>query len=233
MTTLAQIADRAEIALADASNATWTADTIKGWIKDSVRDYSQVLPRTKQASLSLLADSIEHLLPADFRAMVSIEYPDNQTPPSYLYRLDRRHPDFAYRDNPRAYDITTKNDGSTNLEAKIWLSGKAITNDESTPIVYIADHDWDLADSDELTIPGRDEPVIILYVVWQAWKEIVSNEVRQPDPTTILLSQLASNADRAERAYRRALSQAIAGRNENRGGYIAAPWRADIYDPIY
>lgn len=233
MTTLTQITDRAEIAIADATNQTWDSTLVKGWIKDAIRDYSQLLPRTKQSSLSLLSGNTEHLLPADFRAMISMEYPDNQTPPVYLYRLDRRHPDFSYRDNPRAYDVTIKNDGSTDLEAKLWLSGAAIINDESTPIVYLADHDWELDDSDSLTVPGRDEPVLILYVVWQAWKYIASFEVREPDPTTLLLSQLASNADRAERAYRRALNQAVAGRNETTGGYIAAPWKADIYDPIY
>ena len=52
-TTLAELADRAQITLNDAGAGTWPQATIEEWVVEAIRDYTQTFPRTMRKSIAV------------------------------------------------------------------------------------------------------------------------------------------------------------------------------------
>ena len=95
-TTLAELADRAQITLNDAGAGTWPQATVEAWVTEAVRDYSQSFPRTIRSSITISGSSPGHEfdLSNDYISMILVEYPGDQDPPVYLQRRRRTHPRF-------------------------------------------------------------------------------------------------------------------------------------------
>jgi len=90
MTTLAQLADRAQSALSDAAAGTWSQATAEEWCNEALRDYSLHFPREIEATQATSANDRKYDLPAGFQAMLTVEYPSGNDPPDYLVRCDQR-----------------------------------------------------------------------------------------------------------------------------------------------
>lgn len=227
MTTLLALADRAQLALNDSGVGTWAQATIESWCVEAIRDYSQTWPRTKTVTTEIAIDNAGHVfdLPADFLSVVLIEFPTGEDPNAYLVRRRRTHDNFY--DQEGFYDVEPSNDADT--VGKLYLSEEP-ANGETYALTYTAAHDVSLASDDEITVREDHEGILILFVLWQAFKERAATSAVDPDITSDVLQKLVNAASQAEVEYRRALRQAEKHRAE--GGWTG-PWRADIHDPVY
>jgi hypothetical protein len=227
MTTLLQLADRAQLALNDAGVATWAQATVESWVLDAIRDYSQSFPRVRTSTTTIAVDDAGHEfdLPTDFLGMVLVEFPDGEDPPEYLKRRSRTRSGFW--DYEGYYDLEPSADAGS--AGTLYLSEEP-DNGEAYTLTWLAPHDTDLDSGDTITVPEDHESILVLYVVWQAIRERMATAEQDPDSTTQVLRQLTLAAQQAEFEYNRALKRAKGQRSP---GGPTGPWRADVHDPIY
>jgi hypothetical protein len=226
MSTLANIADEAQNVLSDSAAATWSQATVEEWINAAIRDYSNHFPRLVETTQSTTADDRTYDLPADFQTMVKVEYPDGQDPPEYLSRLSYKHPQFWQGDY--WYDVVFKDNVAD--AAEFWMSKKPAAS-ETIRWHYLATHDFTLASGGTVTVPEQHENLLIAFVVWKAHQELLMAEQQSPTSnSSLLMGQLANNADRAKRAYFQAVAQALRGRE---GTSAQLAWRPGGSERIY
>jgi hypothetical protein len=227
MTTMLQMIGRAERALSDTGNATWSDDTIMYWLIDAIRDYSQYFPRMLDYTYTVQAEDSGHsyALPSDFLSVILVEYPVAEDPPAYLVRRPRTHPEFYDREG--FYDIQEYHDA--NAYPYIYFSEEP-AEAEKWKITYLAQHDTGLDTGDTITVREDHEGILILFVTWQALRERAAAHIQDPDTTSDFLQKLSNAAMEAEQEYRRALKIAQDHRAE---GAWSGPWKSDIHDPIY
>ena len=226
MTTLANLADRAQNAISDSGATTWSQSVVEEWTVEGIRDYNKHFPRTVNGTISTTADDHQYDLPSDFRGIVSVEYPTGQDPPEYLAQKSRLGDGFWNQTG--FFDVILRRDASDVAEIVI---SEAPAAGETITIEYLADHDLNLASGDTITIPERHEGIIVEFVIWRAWLELLGAEQQSPtSSSSLLMSQYASNADRAKRSYVEALARALRA-GEGASGRVQ--WRLDKYDRIY
>jgi hypothetical protein len=228
MTTLAELADKAQNALDDAGAATWSQAVIEEWCVDAIRDYSRYFPRVIREDISTgaVGGVHEHDLPNDFRDIITVEYPQGEDPPEYLDRLHYQDPYFWNSD--KNYDIIARHEEILN---GILIVSAETTALETIRIEYVGDHDLDLASGDQITVPMRHEDLLIAYVVWVAWRELASTEMQDPTSnSSLLMAQLFQNAGSAEYDYRGMIDDALKARS---GVSEWEVWRMDKWDRSY
>lgn len=212
MTTLVQLADRAQNAISDAAAGSWSQATIEEWCNEAIRDYSLRFPRELEATQAVGALDRKYDLPARFGAMLTVEYPDGEDPPEYLTRRDHRGGGFW--DYEGYYDIV--NHGASAVADELWISEKPSAG-ETIRYWYQTDHDFALASGGTLTVPGRHEHILIAFVLWSAWRELTSGEMQSPtSSSSLLMSQMQQNEAGAWSRYRelvRVAEQKLAGQS--------------------
>ena len=230
-TTLAEIADRAQITLNDAGAGTWPQATVEEWVVEAIRDYTQTFPRTIRSSITIASGDPGHEfdLTADYIAMVNVEFPGDQSPPVYLQRRRRTHPRFYGYEG--YYDVEPTGD-MTNV-ATLYLSEEPETGDK---IYWTAKchHDTTLASGDDITVPEHHEGLLLLFVLWTAFRERLATEEQDPDTSlagnVTLLQELVKGAKQAGVEYKEAVQRAKVTASD--GGY-SGPWEVDAHDRIY
>jgi hypothetical protein len=203
----------------------WPDATLNSWINDAIRDYSNDFPLNEQAS-KLLAAGIRKYQVAFTRHLINIlmvEYPVLETPPSYLKRLDRRHPAF---DGSKVYDWYR--DGK-NHDAYVVL-GETPTAGQAMALTLRTVHNMPTNDDFNLTLPDNHIEALKLFCLWQAAKSVEMSEGADPDPSSIALSLLGITAVRAERSYRAKIKEYRSTQAE--GGY-GADWTIGGQERIY
>jgi len=230
-TTLAELADRAQITLNDAGAATWPQATIEAWVIEAIREYTQTFPRTLTKTITVAGASPGHSfdLTADLIAIHLVEYPGDEDPPVYLQRRSRTHPQFYNYEG--YYDVEPSGDMTS--FPTLYLSEEPADGEK---IYWTAKchHDTTLVPGDDITVPEHHEGLLLLFVLWQAFKERLATEEQDPDTTlaghVTLLQNLVKGATQAEREYKEALKRAKG--NVADGGF-SGPWAADKHDRIY
>jgi hypothetical protein len=230
-TTLAELADRAQVMLNDAGAGTWPQATVESWICEAIRDYSQTFPMNARVTVSVSGANPGHVfdLFTGIIAVTLVEYPDGESPRVYLKRRDRRNPNFY--GTPGYYDIWMTEDQTS--EPQLYLSVEP-SDGEDIGVEVTKHHPVPASSGTDLTVPMHHECILLLYTLWAAFRERLATEEQDPDTTlagaVTLLQQLVKGSEQAEAAYRRALAEAKA--NVSPGG-PTGPWLADIHDPIY
>ncbi len=222
---LADLADMAQNAIADAAAGTWPQATVEQWCLDAIREYSVRFPRTCTSTIDCTAADHTYDLPNDFLDVISVEYPAGQDPPVYLKRLSRRNPAFWGRAG--FYDV--EHTGQGNVEATLFISDE-VTTGQDIAVTYTAPHDLTIEDTGTVTVPPQHYHILILFVVWKAQVERLMNQVASPDSTMGILNSLQNAAKKAEFAYTYALE--ALEEHISPGGWTG-PWLVDVYDPIY
>lgn len=226
MTTLGELAEKALNQVGDSGAGTWSQELIEEWCIDAIRDYSQHLPRTRIYGIVTTEGEQKYDLPSDFRAMLSVQYPVAAEPPVYLERLSFE--DARFWRMPGYYDVIHHDDAEDPDE--LWIS-QTPGDAEGIRTIFKADHAFDLGTDDEITVPGRHEHILVDFVLWRAWLELLGKEQQKPTSnSSLLMSQYASNADRAKRQYVESLARAI--RSEE-GQSERVTWKLDKWDRIY
>lgn len=226
MTTLAELANRVQGTVGDETAVEWSQAQIEAWCLEGIRDYSQHFPRTKRTTIAAADDDREYDLPDDFRKVISVEYPAGEEQPNYLVERSRLAERFW--GEAGFFDVIERNDASA--AAVLIISEKPATG-ESIVVEYLADHDLQLAAADDITMPARHEGIIVEFVIWRAWLELLAGEQQSPTSnSSLLMSQYASNADRAKRSYVESLARAL---RAVEGASARVTWRLDKWDRVY
>ena len=224
---LSELRDEVQVRLGDSGGVTWPDATIEEWLNAAIRVYSQHLPRTVEATIAVLAGVQEYALGGDFQSMVRVEYPDAQTPPEYLKQAEIDG-SGNFWGLPGYYAVTERQ--AAGYAAEIWLADSPAANG-TLRCWYLADHDFNLASGDTLTVPERHHEVLVLYVLWQASLERQAIEEASPTSnSSLLMAQLAQNAWRRERAFYTALAEA---KKETMGKTAVVQWLPRGYEEIY
>ncbi len=217
--------DRIGFALGDRNAETWSrTDHWLPWTIEAVMTFHILRPMVEDHTIGA-TEAYGYDLPADFREVISVEYPINQQPPEYLLRKNRLDPDF-YIDSSY-YDIDhnyTDGRGWT-----IYFSGLKTGH---VKVQYLANHDTALTDSDEslLTIPDEYIGILIAMIVCRAYRERLSAYMRDPTAHTNLIYQMTEMVKRAEDNYNQLLSAAVARlANSN----VSPRQKSDKFDRVY
>jgi len=206
MTTLQNLIDACEADLADSGNATWSAADITQWCRDAIADYSLHFPLTEGPATSTPGDGVHTVdLPKRFVEIISVEFPGDEDPPQFLERRPHTHPDFWREDG--YFDILRFDDAS-DPDQIVFSNG----GDGSSKLYYYyqAPHDESISAGSTLTVPPSHEHILRAFVRWQATAQLKAIEEASPTSnSSLIMSQLAINVDRARRAYVDALAKAV------------------------
>jgi hypothetical protein len=230
-TTLDDLRTKLEKALSEASmigqlpgTGTWSENTLETFLREGMDQLSNHFPRTRSTTIDCVTDQHNYDLPADFLAVLSVEYPDGEDPPEFLIPMSRRDARFWAGDC--YYDVETSDQVTVST---LWISADPV-NTEDIEVVYTATHDSTIAVDADITVPTHLEPVVIQYAVWRAWSERKSVELQDPDTTIHLIRDMTEACNHAYARFKDLLAQAK--QNLQTSGYTR-PWPADDYDRIY
>ena len=232
MATIADVADRAQVHLNDAAAGTWPQATVEAWVADAIRDYSQYFPRVIESYVEQVGGTPTHyiVLPTDFMEMILVEFPRGEDPPIHLERRSLHAATFWDVDG--YYDILYVEQeaeaGMPDTQAQLVLSRVPLATEGYT-IRYLAAHSGS-GSSDTVTVKTDHQPLLILYVLWQAFKERAATQLQDPDTTSDILQKTVNAEMQAHEEYRRGITNAQTKRSQ--GGWTG-PWKADDFDPIY
>lgn len=205
MTTRAELRSILQTRLSDAAAATWSTTTLNTWIGDAIRDYSSHFPRHLSADLAASTGTHEYSLASlvNPQALLRVEYPTGDDPPTYLIRSDEG--DTARFYGGDYYDMQ-------GTPPQTLIIGPDATTGQSIRVDYLADHAQPTADGDVLTIPDHHLEALILYCRWAAVQERAALEEQSPDSTTIMVTMLSQAAQRAALIYHAKLRELKANR---------------------
>lgn len=203
MTTLTELTSRALNAVGDGGGDTWSSAQVDEWLREAIADYGQYFPRQHQVALPTTAGVHAYALPEGLQAILLVEYPAGRIPPQYLTQRSRTRRRFWNRSGYYDWHATGPSATPELVLSEAPLAGETIV------VAYLGPHDTALQGEDTLTLPDGHLPILILYAIMMAWQERLAQEQQAPTSnSTLLLSQYASNADRARRNYVQALARA-------------------------
>lgn len=212
--------DRAQNELADATATTFSETLLLEWLNTAVRSYGRFFKRTLSTTLTTTAGDRTYTLPTDFHRPITIEYPTGQTPPAYLGRRLYYSPDFygfAY------FDVV-----DTNPPA-LWL-GQEPSAGETITVYYEGDHDFDMAATDDVTVPDKHHDVLILHIIWTARKYLLAQAEQDGETSPLDIDALANDANDALIDYQTAMANIRCEQSES---VVITGWLADTHDRIY
>jgi hypothetical protein len=166
-------------------------------------------------------------LPANFREVVSIEYPISQQPPKYLVRKNRLDPDFYNNDG--YYDI---DHDYTNGKGFVCYVSGGVAASAHMKMQYLANHQIGLADDSValITIPDEYENILISYVVMKGYRERLGFTMQDPTAHTSVIQQMTEMVRRAEFNYQDLVARTLSKLAESR---IMPSVTVDKYDRVY
>jgi hypothetical protein len=184
------------VSLGDEDASTWDrTDVIWPWCIEAMMAFP--ILRGMELEYTMLAASHKVTLPADFREIISIEYPINQEPPVYLTRLN--HLDPAFYEALTFYDIDR--DYKSGSGWFLFVS-KLLAIGEKVRISYLANHSTDVDDANKLiTIPDEYENILIAYVVAKAYRERLGVYMQDPTAHTSVILQMTDTVRKSEDNY--------------------------------
>jgi hypothetical protein len=190
--------DRILYALGDELGAVWSrTDGIWPWAVEAMTAFPILRPMLDDHTNGG-AIVYSYALPADFREVISVEYPISQQPPVYLVRKNRLDPTFY--DEAGYYDID--HDYSAGAGWFCYVSG-GVAASAHIKTQYLANHDTAMADDSSTLISVPDEYVhiIIAYVVAKAFRQQLSDMMVDPTAHAAVIMQMTEMVHHAEDAY--------------------------------
>ena len=213
------------VSLGDDDASTWSrTDKIWPWAIEAMMAFP--ILRGMELEYTMLAASHKVTLPADFREIISVEYPIDQEPPAYLTRLNHLDPLFyqavTYYDIDRDYKT-----------GKGWFLfvAKKLAIGEKVRISYLANHSTDVDDVNKLiTIPDEYENILVAYVVAKAYRERLGAYMQDPTAHTSIIMQMTDMTRKAEENYNQMVLRAQEKLAESRSSPHMA---SDKFDRVY
>ncbi|MGB9639978.1 MAG: hypothetical protein ACPL4H_03650 [Anaerolineales bacterium] len=186
---------------------------INQWINDAIADYSLYLPRQFEYRISTVAG--KHIYPlesiAGLRNVLSVAMEREEGEALYLARRSEREQCRFWEQ--AVYDLKRDNNGQWQLVIGLTSPGA-----ETICLVVEADHVYLSGDEDETTVPDLHLEWIVLFVRAAALQAQLAKVSAQNDPSSLLLSSLGNNAERAISEYQQKKKEILAATNV--GGVI-------------
>ena len=206
-----------------SDNVSWPDSSINAWINEALRDFSNYFPRITSQDINCTQDDRTYSLYEceGLREVLSVEFPQGDDPPRFVSRLSEKSPNFI---GGPYYDLPFIATPGTIVLGEYPNTGDQIG------VLFAGDHPLPTSDFISITVKERHWGALVLYVQWQAIRELEMDEAREPDDSNIVLSMLGLNSGRAERLYRSKLREYKA---TEAGGGPAGPWVMDGQDRIY
>ena len=231
MTTLNELANRCNRALADQSEATWDDSTLEQWIVEAIRDYSLHFRMLASSTYDCVASQHNYELPADCLEVELVEYPKSQDPPKYLKPYSRKNADFWGAEGYYDVDYSGTADVSgTYTRGTLWISEDPVAT-EDIELLYWAQHNTAVTSDSELSVPPEHEHLLVCFVVWKAAVHLLMNEIQSPDTSRAMVDAYRRTANNMHDAYEATLRTAKTA--ADRAGTTATPWKSDDYDRVY
>jgi len=215
------------IALGDSDATTWARTTIIWpWCIEAMLEFPILRPQlddhTNGASVVY-----SFAMPADFREVISVEYPISQQPPAYLVRKNRLDPEFY--DEAGFYDIDRDYAGGVGWF--MYVSG-GIAALAHIKTQYLANHKTDLIDDDEsyITVPDEYEPILVAYVVAKGYRERLGAYMQDPTAHMTIITQMTNMCKEADDHYQELVNNAIA---KLTGSRVSPQMHVDKFDRLY
>ncbi len=214
MTTRKDINDLCRRRLGDQFSPNEFTDLqINQWINDAIADYSIYFPRQIAISISTQAGTCLYPLEniAGLRSVLSVSYPSLEGECTYLTRRSERDRRGFY--GRPVYDLKPDQTGH-------WVLVLGLTPPEGETISMLveADHLYLASDPDETTVPDLHLELLVLFVRAAAMQEQLAQMSAQNEPSSLLLSTLGANANRALNEYQQKKREFLAGMSA--GGMI-------------
>ena len=210
-----------------AAGTDWPDATVLVWLNEAINDLSIHLPPNFSESITTIADQHVYNLDQFNRGILSVHYPTSEDPPVYLTRRSRLHPEFWNRSGYYDYQDRVRQSTAT---PRVWISENPPA-DATIIVQYTGSYGADGGVGDDVPVPNQFHHILLLFLNWRSILSKHSEEIQSPDTTTLLISQLMSNADRSMREYHEALRRAQ--KSITTGGYVESQWTPDKYDRIY
>jgi hypothetical protein len=203
--TLQNLIDACEADLNDRSNAIFNVEDIEQWCRDAIADYSLHFHTAESTTIDCADNTRQYDLPLRLLDIISVEYPKGQDPPQFLQKRPVNHPEFWYEDG--YYDIRYHN---SHTAADVLLISTKPSTGHDIEVNWIGMYDNTMLPSTAITVPGKHQHILRQYVNWRAVVKLKAAEEANPTSnSSLLMSQLAINVDRARRAYTDALAKAL------------------------
>jgi hypothetical protein len=211
MTTLQQLVDQCAAELDDPTHAVFAAADVEQWCRDAIGDYSLHFPRVVSKDLTTTAEDRSYDLDAGVVGVLTVEYPLGEEPPAFLRPRNRRQARFWLAND--SYDVIRHRDETA--PAEVWISPLPAAG-ETIRVVYQKRHDNELAAAATLTVPLQHQHLLKNYAIWRAALQLLHDEEAAPTSnSSLLMGQLAANADRARRQYVDGLAKALFADSES------------------
>jgi hypothetical protein len=215
------------VALGDPNANLWSrTDVMLPWCVEALRTFPILRPMEFDY-MDLVNATYEITLPADFREVISVEYPTGQTPKHYGLRKHRLDPKFYDRDF--FYDIDhdyTEGAGwilymSTNIAAHAHVI-----------VEYLANHDTEMVDNANcfISVPDEYESILVNQVICRAYRERLSKYMQDPTAHTSIIQQLTDMVLKMEATWRLQVSEA---QNRLTNSVVTSNRVVDKYDRVY
>lgn len=214
------------VALGDDDATTWSRiNKIWPWCIEAMMAFP--ILRGMELEYTMLAASHKVTLPADFREIISVEYPIDQEPPIYLTRLNHLDPSFYQAET--YYDIDR--DYKT---GKGWLLyvAKMLAIGEKVRISYLSNHSTDLADDSTklISVPDEYEGILIAFVIAKAYRERLGAYMQDPTAHTSIILQMTDMVRKSEDNYQQMVLRAQEKLSDSR---TSPHMSVDKYDRVY
>ncbi len=225
--TFAQLLTDCSVALGDISGTCWSrSDVIIPWCLEAMRTF----PFGRPMLLTHLVSAGEvHTfdLPEDYRELVSVEYPIDEIPPSYLIRRSHFDPEFWQSDV--YYDVDHNYEDGVGWI--IYFSSELI-DATSVKVEYLACHDLDMADDEQhfITVPDEFYSLLIAQVTCRAYRERLGHFMQDPTVHTSIVMQLTEMVRRSEENYHKMLDTA---QQKLASSKLSPRQTMDGYDRVY
>lgn len=189
------------VALDDGDAAAFSDAELLAFVVEGVREYSQHLPRVSAVRLAAVGGARRVALPHDTTAILSVEYPADAEPLSYISRRPYKSRLFT---EGRNYD------GLVAAEGPLLLLGFAPKDGATLAVRYTHPHAVPATADDYLTVPADHHHVLVQYALFAAARRLQAREQSAPtNNSNLLMAQLAGNTRRLELAYLNALNRIL------------------------
>jgi len=216
----------------------WSQDTLEEWVKQAVKEYSKHFPLVSSVTDSAVAGTYkydffagahdEEDLPVVL-AVTKFEYPTGEDPPKYPKRKSHTQ-DFFFDGDDDFYDVVIF---PNRTNGEVWLSDPETGS--SFQIWFHTEHAWTSVDSDtdeNTEVAGNHQPIIIQYVTWLCWREMISEAQMNLDKDEYT-SKIRAIVERADYEYIRYTDMIHDAEKAVSPESETIVWAMDKYDRIY
>lgn len=216
------------VALGDSMGSTWSrTNVIWPWCVEAMQSFPILRPRFKDETIGG-SKAYSFDLPADFRQIISVEYPVSQQPPVYLVRKNRLDPNFYSQDG--SYDID--HNYTDGIGWILYLSGGAAAASH-VYVQYLGNHETtDLEDNGThfISIPDEYETILITAVMCRAYRQRLSAYMQDPTAHMTIITQMTEMVQHVEELYQTLVRDA----QQQLTNSIVSPRQAsDKFDRVY